>query len=54
MEYLENQENLITKVNYSGRVKGVFGMAIFGVPAMALKSLASVIGHKQCLILGAE
>jgi len=39
MEYLENQENLITKVNYSGRVKGVFGMAIFGVPAMALKSL---------------
>jgi hypothetical protein len=39
MEYQGNQENLITKINYSGRVKGAFGMVIFGVPAMALRSL---------------
>lgn len=39
MEYQGNQENLITKINYSGRVKGAFGMVIFGVPAVALRSL---------------
>jgi hypothetical protein len=33
------QENLITKINYSGRIKGVVGMAIFGVPALVLRSL---------------
>lgn len=39
MGYSGNHENLITKINYSGRVKGAFGMAIFGVPALALRSL---------------
>ena len=38
-ERMEYQQNLITKINYSSIVKGAFGMAIFGVPAIALRSL---------------
>ncbi len=38
-DYIKNQENLITRVNYSSKLKGTFGIVIFGATALALKSL---------------
>ncbi|OGK09578.1 hypothetical protein A2767_03130 [Candidatus Roizmanbacteria bacterium RIFCSPHIGHO2_01_FULL_35_10] len=36
---INQQENLITRINYSVRAKGLFGIAIFSVPALLLRSL---------------
>ncbi|OGZ27905.1 MAG: hypothetical protein A2427_04910 [Candidatus Nealsonbacteria bacterium RIFOXYC1_FULL_40_7] len=44
-----NEENLITKINYSGRLKGLFGMVMFGIPALALRTFEQNPSVRQSL-----